>query len=76
MALIQQLELALPNHRIDCVLCQGWSATVLIATQSADEWFCTPGVALEPLSDQRDVSHLAQSLKYEMEMARFTKACP
>lgn len=70
IALTESLEQSLPGHLVDCVLINGWTATVLVRQPNHGSLFCTTGIDLAKLADDSSVHKLAEELVYEVYASR------
>lgn len=74
ISLTEGLEKSLPGHQVDCVLINGWNATVFVRHPEHDSMFCTTGINLAELSDSSSVQKLADELIFEIDMSKAGKA--
>jgi len=70
IALTESLEQSLPGHLVDCVLINGWTATVFVRHPEHGSLFCTTGIDLAKLPDSSSVHKLAEELVYEVYASR------
>ena len=70
IALTERLEQSLPGHLVDCVLINGWTATVFVRQPNHGSLFCTTGIDLAKLPDSSSVHKLAEELVYEVYASR------
>ncbi|WP_431036916.1 hypothetical protein [Pseudomonas yamanorum] len=69
ISLTEDLEQSLPGHQVDCVLINGWTATVFIRQPEYGSMFCTTGIDLAKLVDGSSVRKLAEELVFEIDMS-------
>ena len=70
IALTESLEQSLPGHLVDCVLINGWTATVFVRQPEHGAIFCTTGIDLAKLADGSSVHKLAEELVCEVYASR------
>lgn len=73
-SLIEKLERSLPGQQVDCVLINGWIATVFVRQPEHGSMFCTTGINLADLEDGSSVYRLAEELIFEIDMSRREKS--
>lgn len=69
ISLTEGLERSLPGHQVDCVLINGWTATVFVRQPEYGSMFCTMGINLAKLADRSSVQRLAEDLVFEIDLA-------
>jgi hypothetical protein len=70
ISLTEGLEQSLPGHKVDCVLINGWTATVFVRQPDTESMFCTTGINLAKLADSSSVQQLAKEITFEVDMSR------
>lgn len=70
ISLTEGLELSLPEHKIDCVLINGWMATVFVRHPQNKSMFCTTGINLAKLADSSSIQQLADEIAFEVYMSK------
>ncbi|KJZ58585.1 MULTISPECIES: hypothetical protein [Pseudomonas fluorescens group] len=74
MSLTEGLERSLPGHQVDCILVNGWTATILVRQPDHDAMFCTTGINLATLADAPSIQKLADELVFEIDMSKGGRA--
>ncbi|KRP60339.1 hypothetical protein TU79_10910 [Pseudomonas trivialis] len=74
ISLTEDLERSLPGHQVDCVLINGWTATIFVRQPELGSMFCTTGIDLAKLANSESVHELAEELVFEIDMSRGGKA--
>lgn len=74
ISLTEGLERSLPGHQVDCILINGWTATVLVRPPKSDSMFCTTGINLAKLADSSSVQKLADEIIFEVDMSKGGRA--
>ena len=70
IALTESLKQNLPGHLVDCVLINGWTATVFVRQSERGSIFCATGIDLSKLTDGQSVHKLAEELLHEIDASR------
>ncbi|MCJ7958657.1 MAG: hypothetical protein MUW57_19465 [Pseudomonas sp.] len=70
ISLTEGLERNLPGHHVDCVLVNGWTATVFVRQPEHDSMFCTTGINLAKLADNSSIQQLTEELVFEIDMSK------
>ncbi len=74
ISLTEDLERSLPGHQVDCILINGWTATVFVRQPEYGSMFCTTGIDLAKLANSASVHQLAEELVFEIDMSKGGKA--
>jgi hypothetical protein len=69
ISLTEGLQRNLPGHQVDCILINGWTATVFVRQLEHDSMFCTTGINLAKLADSSSIQKLADELVFEIDMS-------
>jgi hypothetical protein len=70
ISLTEGLERSLPGHQVDCILINGWTATVFVRQPEHESLFCTTGIDLAKLADSSSVQQLADEITFEVDMSK------
>ncbi|CRM26571.1 MULTISPECIES: hypothetical protein [Pseudomonas] len=70
ISLTEDLQRSLPGHQVDCILINGWNATVFVRQLEHDSMFCTTGINLAQLTDNSSIQKLADELVFEIDMSK------
>ena len=74
ISLTEGLEQSLPGYQVDCILINGWTATVFVRQPEHESLFCTTGINLAKLADSSSIQKLADELVFEIDMTKGGRA--
>lgn len=70
ISLTNGLEQSLPGYQVDCILINGWTATVFVRESKHTSIFCTTGINLANIVDISSIQQLTDELVFEINMLK------